>query len=100
LRNIRKKLGIGDLFDAVVDIRRNNFSGKPRPEAYLRTLRLLGAAPGKTLFIDDNPSYTEGFLKIGGRALLLDEFDAHSDYAFSRIRKLSGLTAFLRAGGE
>jgi putative hydrolase of the HAD superfamily len=93
---ILKKLGVEDLFDPVVDIRRNNFTGKPRPEVYLRTLKLLGAAPGETLFIDDNPSYTEGFLKIGGRAVLLDEFDARRDYAFPRIRRLSGLTAFIR----
>jgi putative hydrolase of the HAD superfamily len=93
---ILKKLGIEDLFDPVVDIRRNNFSSKPRPEVYLRTLELLGADPGKTFFVDDNPSYTEGFLKIGGRALLLDEFDARRDYAFPRIRKLSELTAFIR----
>ncbi|MDR2158620.1 MAG: HAD-IA family hydrolase [Treponema sp.] len=97
---ILKKLGIEDLFDPVVDIRRNNFSGKPRPEVYLRTLKLLGAAPGKTLFVDDNPSYTEGFLKIGGMALLLDEFDAHREYPFPRIRKLPELTAFIRAEGE
>jgi putative hydrolase of the HAD superfamily len=93
---ILKKLGIEDLFNPVVDIRRNNFFSKPRPEVYLRTLELLGTTPAKTLFIDDNPSYTEGFLKIGGRALLLDEFDARRDYPFPRIRKLSELTAFIR----
>jgi putative hydrolase of the HAD superfamily len=95
---ILKKLGIEDLFDPVVGIRRNNFSGKPRPDVYLHTLDLLGSAPGRTLFVDDNPSYTEGFLKIGGRALLLDEFDAHRDYAFPRIRKLSEIPAFIRNG--
>jgi putative hydrolase of the HAD superfamily len=96
---ILKKLGIEDLFDPVVDIRQNNFFSKPRPEVYFRTLKLLGTTPQRTLFIDDNPSYTEGFLKIGGRALLLDEFDARRDYAFPRIRKLSELTAFIRAEG-
>ncbi|MDR1617414.1 MAG: HAD-IA family hydrolase [Treponema sp.] len=94
---ILKKLGIEDLFDPVVDIRQNNFFSKPRPQVYFRTLEILGATPGKTLFIDDNPSYTEGFLKIGGRALLLDESDARRDYPFPRIRRLPELTAFIRA---
>ena len=93
---ILKKLGIEDLFDPVIDIRRNHFFSKPRPEVYVRAMEILGTTPGKTLFIDDNPSYTEGFLKIGGTALLLDEFDTRRDYAFPRIRKLSELTAFIR----
>jgi putative hydrolase of the HAD superfamily len=93
---ILKKLGVEDLFNPVVDMRQNNFFGKPRPEVYFRTLELLGTTPEKTLFIDDTPFCTEGFLKIGGAALLLDEFDIHRDYPFPRIRKLPELAAFIR----
>ena len=77
-------------------MRRNNFFGKPNPEVYFRNMELLGTTPEKTLFIDDTPFCTEGFLKIGGTALLLDEFDTRRDYPFPRIRRLPELTAFIR----
>jgi putative hydrolase of the HAD superfamily len=96
---ILKKLEIEDLFSPVVDIRQNNFFSKPRPEVYLRTLQILGTVPEKTLFVDDNPSYTEGFLNIGGMALLLDEFDVRHDYSLPRIRTLPELAGFIRAEG-
>ncbi|GHV46532.1 hypothetical protein AGMMS49546_34720 [Spirochaetia bacterium] len=89
------KLGLEGLFTHIFDIRWNGFKGKPRPEVFLRALDALGAKPEDTLFIDDYPRYVEGFLAIGGKGVLLDEFDEHPDYPHPRIRKLEEVTQFL-----
>lgn len=41
---------------------------KPSPEAFLRTLKRLGHAPGDALFLDDNLPNVEGARKVGMRA--------------------------------
>jgi putative hydrolase of the HAD superfamily len=92
---ILAKLGIGDLFTHIFDMRWNNFQGKPRPAAFTRALDTLGSAIDTTLFIDDFPAYVEGFRALGGRGILLDEFDHHLDFPGPRIRALTELTAYL-----
>jgi putative hydrolase of the HAD superfamily len=92
---ILDKLGIGDLFTHVFDIRFNSFKGKPRPEAFRRALEALDGAPDTVLFVDDYPEYIQGYLSLGGKALLLDESDAYPDYPYDRIQNLRELDRFL-----
>jgi putative hydrolase of the HAD superfamily len=89
------KLGIARHFPHIFDIRFNDFKGKPRPEAYLRALEAMNAKPETTLFIDDCPNFVEGFLAIGGKALLLDEFDKHSDLQLKRIKNIREITGLM-----
>ena len=89
---ILDKLGIGDLFTHIFDIRMCNYAGKPRPKVYYRALEVLGISAGEVLFIDDNPYYVEGFIALDGYAVLFDENDVHSDCPAPRIRELEELT--------
>jgi putative hydrolase of the HAD superfamily len=92
---IMTKLGITGYFTHIFDIRSNNFKGKPRPESYYSALEIMGAEPAHTLFIDDSPKFVEGFLAIGGKALLLDEFDKHSDLQFDRIMNIREIGRYI-----
>jgi putative hydrolase of the HAD superfamily len=65
------KLGIADLFEAVTDIRDAGFNGKPYPDAYLAALRKVGADIENTLFLDDMQKYTDGWVALGGTAVLI-----------------------------
>lgn len=65
------KLGVADLFEAVTDIRDAGFNGKPYPDAYLAALRKVGANLEDTLFLDDMQKYTDGWVALGGTAVLV-----------------------------
>jgi putative hydrolase of the HAD superfamily len=94
-RRIIKKMGLEGIFVRVFDIESNGFRGKPHEEAFRRALDALELKPEETLFIDDNPSYVKGFLAIGGRALLFDEYEVHEEFPHARIADLTELTRFL-----
>jgi putative hydrolase of the HAD superfamily len=70
---ILAKLEAADLFTHIFDIRQCAFRGKPRPEVFNNALNTLRVTIEETLFIDDYPHYVEGFIALGGRALLMDE---------------------------
>ena len=89
------KLGIKKHFDHIFDIRFNDYKGKPHAEAFLRALDVMGADAASTLFIDDYPEFVEGFLKIGGQAVLMDEFDRYSDLSFERIKNIRLILNYL-----
>jgi putative hydrolase of the HAD superfamily len=97
---ILSKLKIRDLFTHIFDIRSNNFKGKPDPGVFYRALNILGSTPETTLFVDDYPKYIQGFLALGGKGVLLDEFDRFKDFGGPKIRRLRDITAFLRTGTE
>ena len=96
---ILDKLGVRANFDFCFDSRFNNYKGKPHRDAFLRVLEAMNAKPDTTLFIDDNPIFVEGFLKIGGKAILLDEeFDRSSVSSvlpYERIKELKEIKNFL-----
>ncbi|MDR1986706.1 MAG: HAD-IA family hydrolase [Treponema sp.] len=92
---ILAKLGIGDLFTHIFDIRWNGFRGKPHAQAFRRALNALGTIPERTLFIDDTPRCLVGYCALGGPGLLLDEENAYPAYPHPRIRDLRELTGFL-----
>ena len=86
------KLGISDLFTHVFDVRQFGYRGKPRRDVFEEALANLGVSAGEALFIDDNPAYVEGFIAIGGKALLFDENSIHHNCPAPRIRELGELT--------
>ena len=67
------KLGIADLFEAVTDIRDAGFNGKPYPDSYMAALNKVGANIENTLFLDDMQKYTDGWVALGGTAVLIGE---------------------------
>ncbi|MDR1238488.1 MAG: HAD-IA family hydrolase [Treponema sp.] len=89
------RLGISGLFTHIFDIRGNNLKGKPNPGAYLRPFEIMGAAPGEVLFVDDSPSYVDGCRALGGRGVLLDEYNAWPAYPGPRIRRLGELEGII-----
>ncbi|MDR2478782.1 MAG: HAD-IA family hydrolase [Treponema sp.] len=99
-RLILDRLGITHLFTHVFDVRQCNFRGKPRPEVFNHALKVLGVSAAEVLFIDDSPYYVEGFIALGGRGLLFDENDVHSDSGLPRIRELKELAALLQGAAE
>jgi putative hydrolase of the HAD superfamily len=53
-RAVVDRLGIGALFDAIVDARALNYVSKPAPEAYDRLVALGGFAPERAALFDDS----------------------------------------------
>ena len=68
---VLSKLGIEDLFDAVTDIRDANFQGKPYPASYCAALEKVNETIDSTLFLDDMKKYTDGWVAMGGTAVLI-----------------------------
>ena len=68
---VREKRGIADLFEAVTDIRDAGFNGKPYPDSYMAALKKVGATIENTLFLDDMQKYTDGWVALGGTAVLI-----------------------------
>ena len=92
---ILAKLGISRHFSYIFDIRVNNLKGKPNPQAFFRSLEAMEARIETTLFIDDQPRFVEGFLALGGKGLLLDEFDQYSGFQSERINDIREIIRFL-----
>ena len=90
------KLGISDLFTHIFDVRQCNFLGKPRREFFEYALHTLGVSIDEVLFVDDHPFYVEGFIALGGKGILLDEDNFHSDYTQPRIRELKEITRYIK----
>jgi putative hydrolase of the HAD superfamily len=92
---ILDKLKIADLFTHIFDLRGNGLKGKPHAEAFFRAFNTLGAAPEQVLFVDDTPAYVEGCRALGGRGVLLDEFNAHPGFPRPKIQHLRELGELL-----
>ena len=90
-----KKLGLEGVFYRVFTLDDNELRGKPYASAFNRALDSIALKPEEVLFIDDHPSYVEGYLALGGRGILIDELGVHTDYPHERIKDLRELTRFL-----
>ena len=77
---------ISDLFLGVFDISYSQGKGKPHPEAFTKPLAAVHKTVEETLFLDDCPAYVQGFVKIGGRSILIDEKERLTDFT-----KISGI---------
>ena len=73
LRTLLLSLGlnVADIFTGVYDVERNNLRGKPYPEAYLNAISGAGSTVAETVFFDDHKKYTDGYERLGGRAVLV-----------------------------
>ncbi len=89
-------LGISQRFTHVFDITFNKLQGKPNPQAYTRVLDTLEMAAEQVLFIDDVPAYLDGFKVLGGKTLLIDEFDTIGETDHPKIQRISQLPSFLQ----
>jgi putative hydrolase of the HAD superfamily len=92
---VLRKLDLEGLFSHIFDIRWNGLKGKPAESAFKRVLQALGMKSDEVLFIDDLPSYVEGFVRLGGHGVLLDERDLHAGSIYPRVRTLFEITKFL-----
>lgn len=68
---VLEKLEIADLFQYVTDIRDANFIGKPYASSYKAALAKAGTKIEETLFLDDMEKYTDGWVALGGTAILI-----------------------------
>jgi len=85
---ILNKLCLNGIFTHIFDIRQCGYFGKPRREVFENALRILRVKAAEVLFVDDNPSYVEGFIAIGGHGILIDENDVHKNTALKKIRNI------------
>lgn len=92
---VLKKLELEGLFESVYDIRWNNLKGKPAESAFRRVLSAIGTEPEETLFVDDLPTYLEGYIRIGGCGVLIDDFDRHVGTTYPRVKSIPELARFL-----
>lgn len=70
---VMEKLEIADLFEHVTDIRDANFIGKPYAQSYKAALAKAGTTIEETLFLDDMQKYTDGWVALGGTAILIGD---------------------------
>lgn len=88
--------GITDLFDFVLDLRADNFQGKPDRAAYERAVKAAGRPIEEVLYLDDVLHYLEPFKEMGGKVALVDELERYNGEApeiprIRSIRELGGL---------
>lgn len=89
-------LGIEDCFNFILDLKDNNFKGKPYESAYIRALSLSGSNAGNTLFLDDVPAYLSAFEDLGGHGVLIDENGNHPQSARPVLSKIEELPELLK----
>ena len=91
---------ISDLFLGIFDISYNQGKGKPQPEAFTKPLAAVHKTVEETLFLDDCPAYVQGFIKIGGRSVLIDEKERCTDFTktsgIPSIKSIYELPALLK----
>lgn len=92
---VLKFLKIDDLFDFIVDLKDNNYIGKPDKNAYYNVLKKMNSSAENTLFIDDYMNYVNGYIKIGGKAVLVDENNNYPDYKELKIKTIYDLDNIL-----
>ncbi len=95
---VLRKLELEGLFTRIFDIRWNGLKGKPAESAFRSVLQEIGMKSEEVLFLDDLPSYVEGFIRIGGYGVLLDETDTHVDSTYPRVRTIFEIAQYLHRG--
>jgi putative hydrolase of the HAD superfamily len=80
-KRVLEFLDIADLFTHVYDVTKLDGRGKPHADCFQQVLRETGHRASETLFLDDYPKYVLGFKQVDGNSVLVDEFDAHVEFA-------------------
>jgi putative hydrolase of the HAD superfamily len=78
---ILRLLQVDDLFLGVWDVTRSGFKGKPHRNAYIGALSISGYSIEETLFADDYGQYVQGYLDLGGKAILVSGKKAEMEKA-------------------
>jgi len=94
-QRVLRKLGVGEFFEAIYDIRFCSLKGKPHAEAFRRVCAACGAEPEDILFVDDLPKYVRGFVELGGKGVVIDELGRHENSGLRRIHSLAELPDLL-----
>ncbi|MDR2766694.1 MAG: pyrimidine 5'-nucleotidase [Treponema sp.] len=89
------RLALRDIFTSIFDIRYNGLKGKPSPDAFERAFKAAGTTAQNCLFVDDSYPYVEGYRRLGGPGVLIDELDERPDFPAPRIRALEELRNYL-----
>jgi putative hydrolase of the HAD superfamily len=92
---VLRKLGIGDRFDRIFDVRFNSLRGKPSRAAIERVLAAIGLPAQDTLFVDDLPRYVQGYADCGGKAILIDHEGRHPHTGLPTIKTIYELSAYI-----
>ena len=92
---VLRKLELDGLFSTIYDIRWNGLEGKPAEGSFRRVLDAIGRKPEEVLFVDDLPSYVEGFIRLGGKGVLVDDMDRHPTWPHPRVRSIPEISRFL-----
>jgi putative hydrolase of the HAD superfamily len=92
---VLRRLGIGDRFDRIFDVRFNRLKGKPAREAVERVLSAIGLPASDTLFVDDMPRYVQGFADCGGRGILIDHEGRYPGSGLPTIKTIYELPIYI-----
>ena len=87
-------LALEDQFDGIIDIRDIHPYCKPMPDAYRLALRLAGADPAATLFVDDAVRNLEAARSVGLTPVLLST-NCPPGAGFPHLPTLAGLPRLL-----
>ncbi|MFP4329987.1 MAG: HAD hydrolase-like protein [Alkalispirochaetaceae bacterium] len=90
---------IGEFFDFILDLRADDFRGKPDDRVYNRAVEASGCAPGEILYLDDVLHYLTPFRSMGGQVALVDELGRYNGETdgIPRIASLRELPDLLRS---
>ena len=97
---VLRKLGIGNRFDRIFDVRFNRLKGKPAREAIERVLSAIGLPASDTLFVDDIPRYVQGYADCGGKGILIDHEGRHPGSGLPTIKTIYELPAYIETAGR
>ena len=97
---VLRKLGIGDRFDRIFDVRFNSLRGKPARDAIERVLAAIGLPASDTLFVDDLPRYVQGYVDCGGKGVLIDHEGRHPGTGLPTIKTIYELPAHIEAASR
>lgn len=80
-------MDFASIFDAIVDSHEVKMR-KPNPAIYHHTMELIGAAPSRTVFLDDLQANVEAANAVGMHGVLVEE---DSTSAIARARQLTNI---------
>jgi|MTBAKSStandDraft_2_1061841.scaffolds.fasta_scaffold12569_3 putative hydrolase of the HAD superfamily len=77
--NVTRVLGIDSCFERIIDVRANDYVGKPYPEAYAHAVNLLGIPAQNCLLVEDNVRNLRPGKDLGMVTVLVGNKEAAND---------------------
>ncbi len=98
---VLRALGVERFFDRIVDIADLGYVNKPRPEAYRRALRILGAEGPECVLVEDNVRNLLPAKALGMVTVLVDAEGAPGvDFVIHKISEIADVMEALESGGR